>query len=249
MRMLEAKNLMVFFENALAINDLSIEVKREEIVGVLGPNSAGKTTLMNTISGLIIDIKIKEERRGGERITVMGELWFEGEEMLHSKPSYRIRKGIALSRERHPIFPDSSVEENLRISTYLRKDPEVQKSFEFVYGIFPPLRELRKRKAGFCSGGEQQMLSVGMALMTRPKLLLLDEPLLGLSPMMQRFLIEAIRRIRKEGIAVLVAEQFARPLLPSLDRGYVIENGMLSFQGTGQELRDNPEVRASFVGV
>lgn len=249
MRMLEAKNLMVFFENALAINDLSIEVKREEIVGVLGPNSAGKTTLMNTISGLIIDIKIKEERRGGERITVMGELWFEGGEMLHSKPSYRIRKGIALSRERHPIFPDSSVEENLRISTYLRKDPEVQKSFEFVYGIFPPLRELRKRKAGFCSGGEQQMLSVGMALMTRPKLLLLDEPLLGLSPMMQRFLIEAIRRIRKEGIAVLVAEQFARPLLPSLDRGYVIENGMLSFQGTGQELRDNPEVRASFVGV
>jgi len=248
-RMLEAKNLMVFFENALAINDLSIEVKREEIVGVLGPNSAGKTTLMNTISGLIIDIKIKEERRGGERITVMGELWFEGGEMLHSKPSYRIRKGIALSRERHPIFPDSSVEENLRISTYLRKDPEVQKSFEFVYGIFPPLRELRKRKAGFCSGGEQQMLSVGMALMTRPKLLLLDEPLLGLSPMMQRFLIEAIRRIRKEGIAVLVAEQFARPLLPSLDRGYVIENGMLSFQGTGQELRDNPEVRASFVGV
>jgi len=247
--MLEAKNLMVFFENALAINDLSIEVKREEIVGVLGPNSAGKTTLMNTISGLIIDIKIKEERRGGERITVMGELWFEGEEMLHSKPSYRIRKGIALSRERHPIFPDSSVEENLRISTYLRKDPEVQKSFEFVYGIFPPLRELRKRKAGFCSGGEQQMLSVGMALMTRPKLLLLDEPLLGLSPMMQRFLIEAIRRIRKEGIAVLVAEQFARPLLRSLDRGYVIENGMLSFQGTGQELRDNPEVRASFVGV
>lgn len=249
MRMLEAKNLMVFFENALAINDLSIEVKREEIVGVLGPNSAGKTTLMNTISGLIIDIKIKEERRGGERITVMGELWFEGEEILHSKPSYRIRKGIALSRERHPIFPDSSVEENLRISTYLRKDSEVQKSFEFVYGIFPPLRELRKRKAGFCSGGEQQMLSVGMALMTRPKLLLLDEPLLGLSPMMQRFLIEAIRRIRKEGIAVLVAEQFARPLLPSLDRGYVIENGMLSFQGTGQELRDNPEVRASFVGV
>jgi len=248
-RMLEAKNLMVFFENALAINDLSIEVKREEIVGVLGPNSAGKTTLMNTISGLIIDIKIKEERRGGERITVMGELWFEGEEILHSKPSYRIRKGIALSRERHPIFPDSSVEENLRISTYLRKDSEVQKSFEFVYGIFPPLRELRKRKAGFCSGGEQQMLSVGMALMTRPKLLLLDEPLLGLSPMMQRFLIEAIRRIRKEGIAVLVAEQFARPLLPSLDRGYVIENGMLSFQGTGQELRDNPEVRASFVGV
>lgn len=247
--LLEAKNLMVFFENALAINDLTIEVQRDEIVGVLGPNSAGKTTLMNTISGLIIDMKIKEERKGGERITIMGELRFQGEEMLHAKPSYRIRKGIALSRERHPVFPDSSVEENLRISTYLRRDAEVDKSFEMVYGIFPPLKELRKRKAGFCSGGEQQMLSVAMALMTRPRLLLLDEPLLGLSPMMQRFLVEAIKRIRREGIAVVVAEQFARPLLPILDRGYVIENGMLSLQGTGQELRDNPEVRASFVGV
>lgn len=247
--MLEAKHLMVFFENALAINDLSIEVKEQEIVGVLGPNSAGKTTLMNTISGLIIDMKVKEERRGGERITILGELWFGGEEILFAKPSYRIRKGIALSRERHPIFQDSSVEENLRISTYLRKDSQVRESFEFVYGIFPPLAQLRRRKAGFCSGGEQQMLSIGMALMTKPRLLLLDEPLLGLSPMMQRYLIDAIKRIRTEGIAILVAEQFARPLLPSLDRGYVLENGMLSLEGTGQELRENPEVRASFVGV
>jgi branched-chain amino acid transport system ATP-binding protein len=247
--MLEAKNLMVFFENALAINDLSIQVQGQEIVGVLGPNSAGKTTLMNTISGLIIDMKVKEDRRGGERITILGELWFQGEEILLAKPSYRIKKGIALSRERHPIFQDSSVEENLRISTYLRRDSQVQQSFEFVYGIFPPLKELKRRKAGFCSGGEQQMLSIGMALMTKPRLLLLDEPLLGLSPMMQRYLIEAIRRIRTEGIAILVAEQFARPLLPALDRGYVIENGMMSLQGTGKELRENPDVRASFVGV
>ncbi len=247
--MLEIKNLMVFFENALALNDLSISVNRGEIVSALGSNSAGKTTLMNTISGLIIDMKIKEERRGGERITLMGEIWYEGEEILFMKPSHRIRKGIALSRERHPIFPDSDVEENLRISTYLRKDSEVKQSFEFVYHIFPPLKSLRHRKAGFCSGGEQQMLSIGMALMTRPKLLLLDEPLLGLSPAMQNSLIEAIKKIREEGITILVTEQFARPLLPIVDRGYIIENGMLTLQGTGQELRENPEVRATFMGI
>ncbi len=248
-KMLEVKNLMVFFENALDLNDLTLEVHQNEIVSALGSNSAGKTTLMNTISGLIIDMKVKEERRGGERITLMGEIWFEGEEVLFTKPSLRIRKGIALSRERHPIFPDSDVEENLRISTYLRKDSEVKKSFEFVYSIFPPLKALRKRRAGFCSGGEQQMLSIGMALMTRPRLLLLDEPLLGLSPAMQNSLIEAIKQIRKEGITILVAEQFARPLLPVVDRGYIIESGMLTFQGTGQELRENPEVRSTFMGV
>jgi branched-chain amino acid transport system ATP-binding protein len=248
-KMLEVKNLLVFFENALAINDLSIEVNQGEIVTALGSNSAGKTTLMNTISGLIIDMKVKEERRGGERITLMGEVWFEGEEILFVKPSQRIRKGIALSRERHPIFPDSDIEENLRISTYLRKDSGIKKSFNFVYSIFPPLKELKKRRAGFCSGGEQQMLSIGMALMTRPKLLLLDEPMLGLSPAMQNSLIQAIKQIRKEGITVLVAEQFARPLLPVVDRGYVIENGMLTLQGSGQELRENPEVRSTFMGV
>jgi branched-chain amino acid transport system ATP-binding protein len=248
-KMLEVKNLMVFFENALALNDLSLEVNEGEIISVLGSNSAGKTTLMNSISGLIIDMKTKEDRKGGERITLMGEIKFEGEEILFTKPSYRIRKRIALSRERHPIFPDSDVEENLKISTYLRRDREIDKSFNFVYSVFPPLKELLKRKAGFCSGGEQQMLSIGMALMTRPKLLLLDEPLLGLSPALQSSLIRTIKQIREEGITILVTEQFARPLLPIVDRGYVIENGMLTFQGTGQELRDNPEIRSAFMGM
>lgn len=248
-KMLEVKNLMVFFENALAINDLSLEVHQGEIVTVLGSNSAGKTTLMNTISGLIIDMLVKEKRKGGVRITLMGEIWFEGEEILKIKPRNRIKQGIALCRERHPIFPESDVEENLRISTYLRRDSGVKKSFDFVYSIFPPLIALKKRKAGFCSGGEQQMLFIGMALMTGPKLLLLDEPLLGLSPAMQSSLINAIKQIRKEGITVLVTEQFARPLLPIVDRGYVLENGMLAFQGTGQELRENPEVRSTFMGV
>jgi len=247
--MLEIKNLMVFFENALAINDLSLGVQKEEIVGVLGSNSAGKTTLMNTISGLIIDIKRKEDRKGGERITVLGEIKFEGEEIINTSPDERVKKGIVLSRERHPIFPDSSVEENLRIAAYLRRDSEIKKTFDFVYTVFLHLREIKKRKAGFCSGGEQQMLAIGMALMTNPRLLLMDEPLLGLSPVLQRDLTRAIKQIRREGVTILVTEQFARPLLPIIDRGYVIENGILILFGTGKELMDNPEVKAAYFGV
>ncbi len=248
-KMLEVKNLMVFFENSLAINDLSLEVLKGEIVGVLGSNSAGKTTLMNTISGLMIDMKKKEERRGGERITLIGELIFEGEDITRAKPSDRVRKGIGLSRERHPIFPDSSVEENLHIATYIRKDAEVKESFDFVYSVFPRLQALRRRKAGFCSGGEQQMLSIGMALMTRPRLLLMDEPLLGLSPALQQDLIEAIIQIQSREVTILVTEQFARPLLPIIERGYIIENGILVLTGTGEELMDNPEVKAAYFGA
>jgi len=247
--MLEVKNLLVFFENSLAINDLTLEVRKEEIVGVLGSNSAGKTTLMNTISGLMIDMKRKEDRRGGERITILGEIKFEGEDITNTEPDERVKKGIVLSRERHPIFPDSSVEENLKIAAYLRKDPEVRKSFDFVYSIFFHLKEIRKRKAGFCSGGEQQMLAIGMALMTNPRLLLMDEPLLGLSPVLQRDLRRAIKQIRGQGVTILVTEQFARPLLPIIDRGYVIENGILVLFGTGQELMNNPEVKAAYFGV
>jgi len=247
--MLEVKNLLVFFENSLAINDISLEVKKGEIVGVLGSNSAGKTTLMNTISGLMIDIKRKEDRRGGERITVLGEITFEGKDIMQTEPDERVKRGIVLSRERHPIFPDSSVDENLRIAAYLRKDSGIKKTFDFVYSVFFHLKEINKRKAGFCSGGEQQMLAIGMALMTNPRLLLMDEPLLGLSPVLQRDLRRAIKQIRGEGVTILVTEQFARPLLPIIDRGYVIENGILVLFGTGQELMNNPEVKAAYFGV
>jgi branched-chain amino acid transport system ATP-binding protein len=247
--MLEVKDLLVFFENSIAINDFSLEVRKEEIVGVLGSNSAGKTTLMNTISGLMIDIKRKEDRRGGERITVLGEIKFEGENITKTEPDERVKKGIVLSRERHPIFPDSSVEENLRIAAYLRRDSGIKKTFDFVYSVFFLLKEINKRRAGFCSGGEQQMLAIGMALMTRPRLLLMDEPLLGLSPVLQKDLTRAIKQIRGEGVTILVTEQFARPLLPIIDRGYVIENGILVLFGTGKELMDNPEVKAAYFGI
>ena len=240
---------MVFFENALALNGFSLEVGKGEIVGVLGSNSAGKTTLMNTVSGLILDMKKKEARRGGERISVLGELKFEGEDILDMKPSERVKRGIVLSRERHPIFRDSDVVENLKIAGYLRKRSEVKERMEFTFRLFPHLEELRGRKAGLLSGGEQQMLAIGIALVAKPRLLLMDEPLLGLSPLLQADLARAIKGIRQKGITVLVTEQFARTLLPIIDRGYVIENGMLVFTGTRQELFDNPEVKSAYLGI
>jgi len=247
--MLEAKNLMVFFENALALNDLSMEVRQGEIVAVLGSNSAGKTTLMNTVSGLIVDMEKKERRRGGLRITVMGELRYEGEEILQLKPSARVRKGIVLSQERHPIFRDSDVHENLKIAGYLHHSNQVKERIEAVFGLFPVLKHLRKRKAGLLSGGEQQMLAIGISLVAGPRLLLMDEPLLGLSPLLQADLARAVRDIRGRGITILLTEQFARPIMPIIDRGYVIENGLLVLQGTKEELVDNPEVRSAYMGV
>lgn len=248
--MLEVKNLMVFFENALALNDFSMKVEEGEVIGVIGSNSAGKTTLMNALSGLIIDMRIKEKRRGGERITVYGEIVFNGEDIIETKPNERVRKGIVLSRERHPIFPESNVMENLKIAGYLREKSKVRESIKYVFGLFPALVNLKSRKAGFLSGGEQQMLAIGMAIVVRPTLLLLDEPLLGLSPMMQKTLVDTISGLRKEsGITVVLSEQFARPVLPMIDRGYVIENGMLTLTGTGTELMENPEIKAAYFGV
>ncbi|MCU0591740.1 MAG: ATP-binding cassette domain-containing protein [Desulfobacterales bacterium] len=248
--LLEVRELMVFFENALAINGLSLEVHPGEIIGVIGSNSAGKTTLMNALSGLIIDMRIKEKRRGGERITLYGSVIFNGEEITESPPSERVKKGIVLSRERHPIFPESSVLENLRIAGYLRPRAEVKDTIAYIFELFPQLARLKTRKAGFMSGGEQQMLAIGMALVVQPKLLLLDEPLLGLSPLMQQAVMEAIVNLKQHyGITVLLSEQFARPVLPVIDRGYVVENGMLALTGTGAQLMENPEVKSAYFGI
>ena len=248
--MLEVKNLMVFFENAIALNDFTMSIDQGEIIGIIGSNSAGKTTLMNTISGLIIDMKIKEQRKGGERINIYGEILFKGENITDVQPFERVKKGLVLSRERHPIFAESDVAENLKIAGHQVKRSDLAPRLEAIYTIFPALIPLKKRKAGFLSGGEQQMLAIGMALILKPDLLLLDEPLLGLSPMMQTMLIDAITNLRREsGIAILITEQFARPVLPVIDRGYVIENGMLALSGTGKELMDNPEIKSAYFGI
>ncbi len=248
--MLEVSNLMVFYENALALNDFNMSVKPGMIVAVIGSNSAGKTTLMNTLSGLIIDTKIKEQRKGGERITMYGTVRFDGEDITDMYPSDRVKKGMVLCRERHPIFPESDLVENLRIAGYLRKRSEVSTAIDYVFELFPTLVRLKKRKAGFLSGGEQQMLTIGMALIANPRLLLLDEPLLGLSPIMQVTLVDAIKKIRNEtGLTIVITEQFARPILPMIDHGYIIENGMLTMEGHGLELMENPEIKGAYFGV
>ena len=249
MALLEIHNLMVFYENALALNDFSMEVQENEFVGVLGSNSAGKTTLMNTISGLVEEMRIKEERKGGVRITVLGEMRFDGKDILKTKPRQRVTEGIILARERHPIFRDSDVMENLRIAGFLLKWSEVRKMIASVFDIFPHLSDLKRRKAGFLSGGEQQMLIIAMALVAKPRILLLDEPLLGLSPALQTHLAETMKNVHQRGITLMVTEQFARPILPIIDRGYIIENGMLTLRGTGKELMDNQEVKSAYFGV
>lgn len=248
--MMNIDKLTVFYENAIAVNELTLSVKQGEIVGVIGPNSAGKTTLMNTIAGLILDTKKIEDRKGGTRITIFGDISFLGENINAVWPDDRVKLGIVLCRERHPVFRESSVDENLKISGYLRTRADMKKEKSFIYDMFPRLAEMKKRKAGLMSGGEQQMLAIGIALMANPKILLLDEPLLGLSPLIQLNLVESVEVINKEKkLTVVIAEQFARPLIPIIDKGYILENGMLAFEGVREELYDNPDVRSAYFGV
>jgi len=248
--MLEIKNLMVFYENAIAINNVNMRCKKGEITGAFGANSAGKSTLMYTISGIMLDIKKKEEMRGGERITVLGSITYEGLDITNMKPSERARKGIILCPERRRIFPESSALENLKIGGYLSTRAQAKKTMEYVFTIFPPLKGLKGREGGFLSGGEQQMLAIGRALMAQPKLLLLDEPLLGLSPLIETILARAIKDINKEtGITILITEQYARPIFPIIDYGYVLENGGAVLEGTSQELMENPDVKSAYFGL
>ncbi len=248
--MLEARGLMVFYENMLALNNVSIRCKASEIVGVFGANSAGKSTLMYTLSGIMEDIRKKEEMAGGERITVLGEVLFNGESITHLKPSKRARMGIILCPERRRIFVESTVLENLRIGAYLATPSQARETLEYVFEIFPPLARLKKRTGGFLSGGEQQMLAIGRALMAQPKILLLDEPLLGLSPLMQATLVKATRQIRDyRQISIIVTEQYARPVLPIVDYAFILENGASVLEGTREEMLDNPDVRSAYFGV
>jgi branched-chain amino acid transport system ATP-binding protein len=248
--MLEVKNLMVFYENALAINNINIQCRAHEVTGVFGANSAGKSTLMYTISGIILDVKKKEEMRGGERITVLGSILYEGVDITRLRPSDRAKKGIVLCPERRRIFPESSTLENLKIGGYLATASQAKKTLDYVFTIFPPLIKLKKREGGFLSGGEQQMLAIGRALMAQPRLLLLDEPLLGLSPLMEAMLARSVRDINLQtGITILISEQYARPILPIIHRGYILENGGAVLEGTSQELMDNPDVKSAYFGM
>ncbi len=248
--MLEATGLMIFYENMLALNNVSIKCEENQIVGVFGANSAGKSTLMYTLSGIIEDIRKKEAMAGGEQISVLGEIHFRGTSIMGVKPSWRAKMGIILCPERRRIFKESSVLENLRIGGYLATKAQAKKTLGYVFSIFPALERLQKRTGGFLSGGEQQMLAIGRALMAQPKLLLLDEPLLGLSPRVQAELVRATREIREtKGLSIIVTEQYARPVLPIVDYGFILENGAAVMEGTRRELIDNPDVRSAYFGI
>ena len=248
--MLEARELMVFYENMLALNNINISCQANQVVGVFGANSAGKSTLMYTLSGIMLDIRKKEQMAGGERITVMGEITYMGEPISRLKPSKRARKGIILCPERRRIFKESTVLENLMIGGYLANAAQARKTLEYVFHLFPALERLKKRIGGFLSGGEQQMLAIGRALMAQPKILLLDEPLLGLSPLMQATLIRATKQICDTmKISIIVTEQYARPVMPIVDYAFILENGAAVMEGTREELMDNPDVRAAYFGI
>jgi branched-chain amino acid transport system ATP-binding protein len=248
--MLEIKNLMVFFENALAINNASMKAEKGKITGVFGSNSAGKSTLMYSISGIILDIQKKAEMRGGERITVLGEIHLNGVPINDLKASQRAKKGIILCPERRRVFAESSTLTNLRMGGFLANRSQAKETLEYVFTLFPNLRRWKRREAGFLSGGEQQMLAIGRALMAQPKLLLLDEPLMGLSPLIEESLVDAIQDInRQTGITVLVTEQYARPILPIIDNGYVLENGGVVLEGTAMDLMENPDMKSAYFGM
>ncbi len=247
--MFEAKGLMVFYENMLALNNVSLGCGVNQIIGVFGANSAGKSTLMYTLSGIMLDIQKKEEMAGGERITIRGEINFNGVNIMGMPPAHRAKAGIVLCPERRRIFPESTVLENLRIGGYLATARQARDTLEYVFTIFPALKRLVNRLGGFLSGGEQQMLAIGRSLMAQPKLLLLDEPLLGLSPVIQYLLAKSIRNIRDErGTSIIVSEQYARPIMPIIDYGYILENGAAVVEGTNKELMDNPDVKSAYFG-
>lgn len=250
MSLLEISNLMVFYENAVAINNVSLKCDEGLIIGVFGANSAGKTSLMFTVSGMILDTARKEKMKGGIRITVMGDIFFEGASIMDVEPSRRARMGIILCPERRRIFKESTVIENLRIGGIIATKAQEKKTLEYVFTIFPALVRLRNREAGFLSGGEQQMLAIGRALMAQPKFLLLDEPLLGLSPVMEDILVNSIVDITREiGLTTMISEQYARPIFPIIDYGYVLENGGVVVEGPAQELMENQDVKSAYFGI
>ena len=248
--MLEASDLMVFYENMLALNNVNIRCDQNQIVGVFGANSAGKSTLMYALSGIVLDMQKKEAMAGGERITVDGSIRYLGKEVMTVSPSRRAKMGIVLCPERRRIFKESTVLENLKIGGYLASRAQARETLAYVFEVFPALSRLKNRIGGFLSGGEQQMLAIGRALMAQPKILLLDEPLLGLSPLMQAMLMRTTREIRdKRNISIIVTEQYARPVFPIVDYAFILENGSAVLEGTREELMDNPDVRSAYFGV
>ncbi|QJA05696.1 ABC transporter ATP-binding protein [Thermosulfurimonas marina] len=236
--MLEIRNLHLSYGKLVVLRGISLHVAPGEIVCLLGSNGAGKTSLLLTIMGLNRPLK--------------GQILFEGEDITGASPQYLVRKGVALVPEGRQIFYPLTVEENLELGAYHRWRQEgrraVQADLERVYALFPRLKERRRQKAGTLSGGEQQMLALARAFMARPRLLLLDEPSLGLAPKIVDLIMRTIVRLNQEGLTVLLVEQNARKALEIAHRAYVLETGRIVLEGPARELLHDEEVKRAYLG-
>jgi len=232
--MLKIENLSVHYGMIQAVRDVSFEVNQGEIVSLIGANGAGKTTILRTISGLNQPSK--------------GTITFEGTPIQKKAPRRIVAQGISQVPEGRHVFRGLTVLENLEMGAYLRKDGDMQKDYEHVYEKFPILKERLNQDASTLSGGEQQMLATGRALMSKPRLLLLDEPSMGLAPIFIQEIFNIIQEIQKQGTTVLLIEQNAKMALSIADRGYVLETGKVVLSGTGQELLESEEVKKAYLG-
>jgi branched-chain amino acid transport system ATP-binding protein len=233
--LLEIKNLTVTYDSVLALDNVSFKINEGEIVAMIGPNGAGKSTALKAICGLVMPQS--------------GEILFQGQNIKNKQPYQLVEKGLCLVPENRRLFDSMTVFENLEMGAYTRNDKKgIQENIERVFQLFPILKERQKQRAGTLSSGEQQMLAVGRALMLKPKLLLLDEPSLGLSPNYVEIVFEKIKEINKQGTTILLVEQNARMALEYSDRGYVFSIGKIAFEDKAKNLLENDEVRKSFLG-
>ncbi|MGB9776904.1 MAG: ABC transporter ATP-binding protein [Anaerolineae bacterium] len=235
MALLSVENLHVSYGAIRALHGISFHVDKGEIVTLIGANGAGKSTTLRTISGLLLADR--------------GKIVYDGTDITNIGADQIVRMGIVQVPEGRKIFAPLTVRENLEMGAFTRKDKrEIEESMEFVFSIFPRLRERAEQMGGTLSGGEQQMLAVARALMAKPRLLLMDEPSMGLAPILVEEIFNTIQRINQEGVTILLVEQNAHMALSVAHRGYVLETGAIQMEGTAAELRDNPRVREAYLG-
>jgi branched-chain amino acid transport system ATP-binding protein len=239
--MLEIQNLNIWYKGIHAVKGIDVSIQRGEIVTLIGANGAGKSSTIRAVAGLVRGLKghiAYTPHQEGKPIRLNGR-----------QPEEMVKMGIALSPEGRRILPQLTVEENLRLGAYTRDDKaEIARDIEYVYDLFPRLKERRAQKGGTLSGGEQQMLAVGRALMSRPELLMLDEPSLGLAPMLVSEVFDIIREINRQGKTILLVEQNAFAALKIANKAYVLEVGTITIQGTGEELLQDPRVKEAYLG-
>jgi branched-chain amino acid transport system ATP-binding protein len=233
--LLKLENIKTYYGNIRALKGISLEVDESEIVSLIGGNGAGKSTTLMTISGVLTPLE--------------GDVLYKGQSIAAVRPDNIVQMGVCQVPEGRMIFPLLSVSENLDLGAYLRRDRDgIKKDFERVFNLFPILRERRKQAGGTLSGGEQQMLAIGRALMGQPKLLLLDEPSLGLAPILVDSIFETIGQINEQGMTILLVEQNAQLALQFSHRGYVIETGKIVLSDTSAELLENEQVKKAYLG-